>query len=206
MEHLQVLRDDAPDTLKDMHRYMIPLLGIIGTVVLLPIILLFAFKIDFARFLRWVLMALAVVQIFICVFFWFNPVWPISLQLILFAMFALFATISKSADHVLLLILFHFFDLFCLLGHVTFLGYSTNFVDAMAFEDCVKYYYKSATDDEPLCASYINYLRFLAFALIFMQALQAFFAYLLWKDRKEHVGDVDHYQTVHSSTPIITGT
>jgi len=174
---------EAQDVLFDMHKIMITLLGCIFTFLAIAIVLVFAFKPRFAAVLRWVMLFLCAWQVGICLFFWFNPLWPIALQLLAFALFGLFALITGERDHIFVFLLLTFFDMFVLLGKMTWLGYpGNNFLDAISATECMHYYNSENTSQ---CAGYLSYLRFLAFGLILSQPLQVFFTYLLYKRTEE---------------------
>jgi len=177
------MNKEAQDVLIDMHRIMITLLGVLFTLVAIIIVVIFAIKPRFAVILRWVMLFLCAWQIGICIFFWFNPQWPVALQLIAFALFGIFALITANSEHLLIFLLLTFFDFFVLIGKMTWLGYDkANFLDALDATSCLAYYNHNETTQ---CAGYLSFLRFLAFGLIVSQPVQVFFTYLVYKLRKE---------------------
>jgi len=179
------LADDAVSVTENIHLYMVTLLGVLFTFVLLACWLLLAFKPSIASVLRWVNLALCVLQAFITIFFWFNPIWIIALQLLVVAVFGIFALITNSADHILVFVYLSLFNTLVCFGKLQFMGYSVNLLDAPVIAaNCEAYY--GTSDSDAICYGYINYLRFLAFSLILMQPLETFFAYLTYK---AHTGE-----------------
>jgi len=182
---------DALSVTENIHLYMVTLLGVLFTFFLLASWILFAFKPGFASALRWVNLVLCVVQVFITIFFWFNPIWVIGFQLLVVAVFGIFALITNSPDHIKVFVYMSLFNTLVCFGKMTWLGYPTEtggLLDApLAFADCDKYY--GTSDSDAICYGYVNYLRFLAFCLMLMQPLETFFAYLSYK---AHTGEEGH--------------
>jgi len=159
---------------------MVTLLGLLFTLFLLASWLLLAFKPSIASVLRWVNLAFCVLQAFITIFFWFNPIWIMGFQLLVVAVFGLFAFITNNPDHIKVFGYLALFNTLACFGKLGFLGYSQNLLDApVATSECDAYY--GTSDSDGICYGYINYLRFLAFILIVLQPLQTFFAYLSYK-------------------------
>jgi len=167
-------------TTTDMHRYMVPLLGFVFVLALLISWLLLAFKPSMAAVLRWVSVGLCGLQIFICLFFWFNPNWPVTLQLTVVAAYGLFAFISNNVDHVKYFTIASLFDALVCIGKMQFLGYGDNLMDALVGTTCQGYY---DVTDEAICDGYLNYLQFLAFNLILLQPFLVFFGLIWYKEQ-----------------------
>jgi len=176
---------DAVSVTQNIHLYMVPLLGTIFTFLLLAGWLLLAFKPSFARVLRWINLVFCILQAFISIFFWFNPIWIIGLQLLLVAAFGLFAFITNRSDHIKVFGYLALFNTLVCFGKLQFMGYATNLLDApLAFDGPCDTYY-GTSDSDAICYGYVNYLRFLAFILIVLQPLETFFAYLSYKHFSE---------------------
>jgi len=199
------LSEDAATVYANIHLYMVTLLGVLFTFFLLACWILLAFKPSLANILRWVNIVFCVLQVFMTIFFWFNPIWTIGLQLLVVAVFGIFALISNSPDHILVFVFLSLFDTLVCFGKMQILGYPVNLLDApVADTGCDSYY--GTSDSDAICYGYINYLRFLAFCLILLQPLQTFFAYLTYKAHTgEERGLLGGYGNIGEKQPAYAG-
>eukprot|EP01089_Gocevia_fonbrunei_P016618 TRINITY_DN51_c0_g1_i1.p1 TRINITY_DN51_c0_g1~~TRINITY_DN51_c0_g1_i1.p1 ORF type:complete len:208 (-),score=32.28 TRINITY_DN51_c0_g1_i1:54-677(-) len=176
---------DATEVQQNMHLAMVPTLGLLFTVVLIAITTVLLFMPKFISYLRYLCVVLAGAQIFFTIFFWFNPVWEIGLQLLVVGAFSLFALLSNNEDdnYMLWYSILSLFNTLALWGKLQFLGYpAATLLDAVAeWQYCPSYY--GYSEEKAHCTSYINFLQFLAFILILIQPLQAMFGYLLYRGK-----------------------
>ncbi|KAL6067583.1 hypothetical protein QOT17_008740 [Balamuthia mandrillaris] len=191
----KTLDETAASVTHDMRRIMVPLLGFMTTLTFLAFVLLLSFKPSFSVIMRWLCLVLCGLQVFLGLFFWSSVVWHFVFELTLFALFGIFALLTNRYDHIRIFALSAIFHLFAILGHVTILGYSIPLFDAVApigpqdHVECHSYY---NVQDEGLCAGYSNFLQFLAYILTCIQPLQAFAAYLSYKEKEDNGEDGRH--------------
>jgi hypothetical protein len=193
---------DYHDVVADMHRIMVPLLGLLFVFLAIALVIFLAIKPRFVNFLRYFLALLLIYQIFSSVFVWFSSAWEVGFQFFAFALFGIYAIFTKDRDrlHMLIFTFMAVFDFFVVIGKLSFLGYGEKAIDVLANATCTSYY--NVDGDEAQCTGYLNFLRFLVFLTTLIQPLQAFFGYLLWRNFETtgEVGESSEYGKIGDSS------
>eukprot|EP01090_Pellita_catalonica_P017572 TRINITY_DN5335_c0_g2_i1.p1 TRINITY_DN5335_c0_g2~~TRINITY_DN5335_c0_g2_i1.p1 ORF type:complete len:204 (+),score=17.83 TRINITY_DN5335_c0_g2_i1:44-655(+) len=178
---------DAATVQENMHKGMVPGLGMIWMFIFLGICLVFAFLPKFIAFIKYICLFFCAIEIFMTIFFWFNPKWEIALQLLVAACFGLYALISTdNEEHMKWWTIFNVLNTLVVWGKVAILGYPTQtFLDSVASftaaSSCNAYY--GFDSNEARCTSYVNFLQFMAFMIILIQPTLTFLGYLIWKGK-----------------------
>jgi hypothetical protein len=177
---------DYNDVFADMHRIMVPLLGLLFAFFAIAVVIFLAIKPRFVTFLRYFLALLLIYQIFASLFVWFSTVWEIGFQFFAFALFGIWALFTKDSHkrHILIFTIMALFDFFVVMGKVSILGYNIKSIDALDNAACSGYYAIDA--DEAQCTGFLNFLRFLVYLITLGQPLQVFFGYLLYHNYEAH--------------------
>merc|ERR1712000_121357 len=193
---------DYHDVVADMHRIMVPLLGLLFVFVSITLVIFLAIKPRFVNFLRYFLALLLIYQIFASLFIWFSSTWEIGFQFFAFALFGIYAIFTKDRDrfHMLIFTLLALFDFFVVIGKLGFMGYNVKAIDALDNATCPGYY--NVDGDEAQCTGFLNFLRFLVFLTTLIQPAQVFFGYLLWRSYETHgeLGEPSEYGKIGESS------
>merc|ERR1711879_404622 len=103
----------------------------------------------------------------------------------MFSLFGIFASLTAKKDYIFLYGIMCL--LFALVGYMDILGYENLYssMDSQGTPAACKAYYGIALDDTPsICYGWISFLRVVVFTLIYMQPIQAFVAYYIYKEEK----------------------
>eukprot|EP01094_Clydonella_sp_ATCC50884_P022974 TRINITY_DN5395_c0_g2_i1.p1 TRINITY_DN5395_c0_g2~~TRINITY_DN5395_c0_g2_i1.p1 ORF type:complete len:214 (+),score=73.00 TRINITY_DN5395_c0_g2_i1:29-670(+) len=188
---------DAADTIKafnnairDMHRYMIPIFGsglLVISFICMFLLLKKGDKVE--KHLTKVLAVLCLTQMVISIFLLITQTgWQVGFQLGMFAVFGVFASLTAKKDYIFLYGIICLFFMFALPGFMSILGYSdlySSMDKGSTPASCMAYYgYTDPTDTPGLCYGWISFLRVVVFALLYMQAVQAFLAYYITAENK----------------------
>merc|ERR1711879_455140 len=183
---------DYHDVVADMHRIMVPLLGLLFVFFSIALVIFLAIKPRFVNFLRYFLALLLVYQIFASLFIWFSTTWEIGFQFFAFALFGIYAIFTKDRDrlHMLIFTLLALFDFFVVIGKPGFMGYNVKAIDVL---------------DNATCTGYLNFLRFLVFLTTLIQPAQVFFGYLLWRNYESNgeIGEPSEYGKIGESSSSV---
>eukprot|EP01087_Luapelamoeba_hula_P021444 TRINITY_DN74_c0_g2_i2.p1 TRINITY_DN74_c0_g2~~TRINITY_DN74_c0_g2_i2.p1 ORF type:complete len:216 (+),score=23.84 TRINITY_DN74_c0_g2_i2:83-649(+) len=170
---------DTKSTSQDIHRYMVPIMGLAFTLVFLILAIVLALRPGLHAILRWLGLALCVIETFVLVFFWFNLVWDTAFWLTVCTIFGIYAFLTFERDHLKLFTISAVFNLLVVLGYLRFLGWAGNVLDlVLNLGECKDYY---DVTDAAICHGYLNFLQFLAFLLMILQALLALIGYVTYK-------------------------
>lgn len=181
--------EDYVDTVTNMHRFLVPL----GGTVALGGGLIFMFLLVRKRELIFRYMPLAYIvliaaQLFCAFFMLLNPsTWMMSLQLTFTGLVGFYSFLDLRKEWILWYAFMSAFNLFSVAGRLSFLGYGSDLYSTLDGTTpqhvCASWFDKDYTAS--LCSGYISFLRFIAFALIYTSAAQAFIAYMMYKNLGE---------------------
>merc|ERR1739845_33419 len=178
---------DYHDVVADMHRIMVPLLGLLFVFFSIALVIFLAIKPRFVNFLRYFLALLLVYQIFAS------------------ALFGIYAIFTKDRDrlHMLIFTLLALFDFFVVIGKLGFMGYNVKAIDVLDNATCTGYY--NVDGDEAQCTGFLNFLRFLVFLTTLIQPAQVFFGYLLWRNYETNgeLGEPSEYGKIGESSSSV---
>lgn len=85
-------------------------------------------------------------------------------------------------------------------GKLAFLGYTNSLFDVLDIDQCYSYYGKDLKKNFATCLSYQNFVRFLAFGLIFLIFLEIVLSYYIWRTDQPSRGCILSFP----STPYAT--
>ena len=139
-----------------------------------------------------------------------NPTtWLMSLQLTFTGLVGFYSFLDLRKEWILWYAFMSAFNLFSVGGRLSFLGYDTSLYNALDGTTpqgvCAGWFDKDYTSS--LCSGYISFLRFVAFALLYACAAQAFIAYMMYKNLEEMpTQNQGHAQTYNFSAIKSSGT
>jgi hypothetical protein len=185
--------DHYRDAQSDMRRWMIPIVGFLMLIILSVISGTLASRgTRTFRALKYVLLFHVLTQMLFSVLLLATEQWDYAVQLGLTAIFGLFATITLGVDYLAVYAFICVFNLLCLLGHMSFLGYDHSLYHLYDSHPshCHEYFHLSHHHASSLCYGYVAFSRVLAYLMVFLVAAQAFVSYYIYKEKSLAFGSV----------------
>mmetsp|Transcript_16576 Transcript_16576/g.28249 ORF Transcript_16576/g.28249 Transcript_16576/m.28249 type:complete len:218 (+) Transcript_16576:28-681(+) len=173
------------DTVQNMHRVMIPLLGTIGTATGCALIWVLAKRRDkIFQYIPKLYFSGFVCQLVVSLLLLISTSWTIAIQLSLTAILCLYAFFLFEKEWLFVNTIVCIYNLLSVLGKVSFLGYDDNLYSMLdnssARSSCLSYF--NADSDSGVCDGYIASLRVFVMFLIYIVAFLSFTSYLLYRD------------------------
>eukprot|EP01088_Endostelium_zonatum_P001090 TRINITY_DN11372_c0_g1_i1.p1 TRINITY_DN11372_c0_g1~~TRINITY_DN11372_c0_g1_i1.p1 ORF type:complete len:233 (+),score=35.79 TRINITY_DN11372_c0_g1_i1:71-700(+) len=197
----------------NMQLIMVPTLGFVYTLLFIGVAIALILASRFHRALRYVCLVLALIQIFLSVFLWFNPTtWQFNIQLLVVALFGIFALINldQNSDHVFWYLILSVINTGYVIGIFSFM-HPVDFEATVATEGLCEHLYDEKNSSGH-CRGYANFLQLVAFVVLIIQPLQTFLLYVLYKNGGSSSATFNdnklpgRYDAIgESHTPIIRG-
>jgi heme/copper-type cytochrome/quinol oxidase subunit 4 len=185
--------EDYRDSQHDMHRWMIPIVGFIFLLILSVIAGSLATRGTRSfRFLKYILLLHVLIQMLFAVLLLATAEWEWAAQLGLTAIFGLFAGITLGVDYLGVYSVICLFNLLCLMGRMSFLGYEHSLYDLYDRHPnhCHEWFGLSHHHASSLCYGYVSFSRVLAYLMVWLVAAQSFVSYYIYKERSLEYGSV----------------